>query len=237
MLDLLRSLEWCAMITVNRCTTVPGCPRCKAHRGTPHAPDCRLDRAIREMAEADPDGAHLREMAVALGWAVMTVAPNAPYREEDMRFRAGNGNFRTAADVRRAYAEVRALYHEHKAKQRDPVSEAYAEMEAQQRARDAASYPSEGEAIRLRWRAGKIAPEQPPTDPSALAAWLYARVVPGRTIAESPGRRFVVLAVDMSADGQRVFVDEANGYAIPRLRQAPITRLLNPDGTVLWEAT
>jgi hypothetical protein len=79
--------------------------------------------------------------------------------------------------------------------------------------------------------------EQPPTNPSALAAWLYARVMPGRTIAESPGRRFVVLAVDMSADGQRVFVDEANGYAIPRLRQAPITRLLNPDGTVLWEAT
>jgi hypothetical protein len=80
-------------------------------------------------------------------------------------------------------------------------------------------------------------PDSPPTDPPALAAWLYGRVMPGRTIAESPGRRFVVLAVDMSADGQRVFVDEANGYAIPRLRQAPITRLLNPDGTVLWEAT
>ena len=54
------------------------------------------------MAEADPDGARLREMAAALGWAVMTVAPNAPYREEDLRFRAGNGNFRTWDAFRRA---------------------------------------------------------------------------------------------------------------------------------------
>ena len=76
----------------------------------------------------------------------------------------------------------------------------------------------------------------PPTDPSALAAWLYARVVPGQTIAETPGRRFVVLAVDMSMDNKRVFLDERNGYAIPQATQHPITRLLNPDGTVLWEA-
>lgn len=95
MLDLLRSLEWAGGSDADGwCPTCGGAGR--------HEPGCRLDRAIREMAEADPDGARLREMAAALGWAVMTVAPNAPYREEDLRFRAGNGNFRTWDAFRRA---------------------------------------------------------------------------------------------------------------------------------------
>jgi len=295
MLDLLRSLEWAGGSDADGwCPTCGGAGR--------HEPDCRLDRAIREMAEADPDGARLREMAAALGWAVMTVAPNAPYREEDMRFRAGNGNFRTAADVRRAYAEVHTLYREHKANaawadamlsdigrtlkqptpgqdvrptfadklralglppEADSDGDYFQEQGADLQGRlDGWRYirPDESEDPR-RWSTAEAAvddlyrewvakqqaalgarPDSPPTDPSALAAWLYARVVPGvwvewrtigGTLSKGPPLRAAAkpdyVAFYLSG-GETVLAPAQEGQALT------FVRLLNPDGTVLWES-
>jgi len=262
MLDLLRSLEWCGGGEITG-----WCPVCDKADG--HAPDCRLDRAIRELAssaiEEVPEpppirvgslvcpkpvpykGTVWRVDRIVRGRAYMTRVdrPAADYPVEavfpvgdvvaaeptvdemarEMRLTKCHecGRWRNLRDLTRdciTDQKVANLYREHKAKQIDATI-------AGKRVGPWLTPP----APKVYEASG------PPTDPSALAAWLYGRVMPGRTIAESPGRRFVVLAVDMSADGQRVFVDEANGYAIPRLRQAPITRLLNPDGTVLWEAT
>ena len=77
-------------------------------------------------------------------------------------------------------------------------------------------------------------PDSPPTDPSALAAWLYARVVPGRTVVERGGEyKAVVRSV---ARGRRcIILTGPDGDQVT----APGTlnlHLLNPDGTVLWEA-
>jgi hypothetical protein len=244
------------------------------------------------MAEADPDGARLREMAAALGWAVMTVAPNAPYREEDMRFRAGNGNFRTAADVRRAYAEraseptvdemardvrptfadkLRALglptemehngmyCHDHRGPalwiamgewvyslgphvgpgpRRWPTAEAavdelYAEWVAKQG--------------RLVIDPASPMLNEPPTDPSALAAWLYGRVVPGHTVVEwtEPGvdrirtRKAFISALEQDVDHIVLWPhgDSALYVPPPANHTHRATKLVNPDGTVLWESS
>ena len=74
----------------------------------------------------------------------------------------------------------------------------------------------------------------PPIDPSALAAWLYARVVPGRTVVERGGEyKAVVRSV---ARGRRcIILTGPDGEQVT----APGTlnlHLLNPDGSVLWEA-
>ena len=77
-------------------------------------------------------------------------------------------------------------------------------------------------------------PDSPPTDPSALAAWLYARVVPGRMVVERGGEyKAVVRSV---ARGRRcIILTGPDGEQVT----APGTlnlHLLNPDGSVLWEA-
>jgi hypothetical protein len=181
-LDLLRSLEWCAVITVNRCTTVPGCPRCKAHRGTPHAPDCRLDRAIRELTSS-----------------AIEEVPEPTVDEMARHVDATLAGKRVGPWLTPPEPKV---------------------------------YEASGIV------------EQPPTNPSALAAWLYARVMPGRTAVEYRTAAGIVgksLVARCYAGTDRVALGIYGGETVLVPGQGStlltFTRLLNPDGTVLWEAT
>ena len=112
---------------------------------------------------------------------------------------------------------IRTLYHEHKAKQIDATL-------AGKRVGPWLTPP----APKVYEASG------PPIDPSALAAWLYARVVPGRTVVERGGEyKAVVRSV---ARGRRcIILTGPDGEQVT----APGTlnlHLLNPDGSVLWEA-
>ena len=147
--------------------------------------------------------------------------PSGTLRDHDLR------SWPTDADA------IRTLYHEHKAKQIDATL-------AGKRVGPWLTPP----APKVYEASG------PPTDPSALAAWLYARVVPGQTIAvfgregtdgyHKQGIASVtggdgVLLLRLAADGTDsrpcalVRRDDRSTQRFP-------TRLLNPDGTVLWEA-
>lgn len=86
-------------------------------------------------------------------------------------------------------------------------------------------------------------------NPAELAAWLYARVVPGQTVVESSNRTWRIRAVVES-----VLVDVTSPWwslelTVPRCIGFKLTErgwaantgevllsIRNPDGTVLWEA-
>ena len=131
--------------------------------------------------------------------------PSGTLRDHDLR------SWPTDADA------IRTLYREHKAKQIDATL-------AGKRVGPWLTPP----APKVYEASG------PPIDPSALAAWLYARVVPGRTVVERGGEyKAVVRSV---ARGRRCIIltgPDGEQVTAPGTLNLP---LLNPDGTVLWEA-
>lgn len=240
MVDLLRSLEWQAGYNGH------ACPSCRACEVDGHTPTCRLARAIRELAEESPGepldipatAAFIRDhVAIAdrvLGPVVdgpaicppprttRPILPPEPTVDEMARemgltpaWRPGEWTAPGAEII--PPEQIRTLYREHRA--------------------NAAWADSMLSDIGRKMNA-------PPTDPAQLAAWLYARVGHG-TWAEwvVPGNprpsKEEVTGCDF--DDGAVWLDLApSGRArIPSERgdQRQVTRLLNPDGSVLWEAT
>jgi hypothetical protein len=202
-LDLLRSLEWCASSTSGAAI----CPCCEAHEHgrEGHAPDCRLDLAIREMADD----------------AAPHPTPDEMAREMGMDRDHGGFYGRTVnGDAVEAYApkDIPPLYREHKAKR-----------------------------VRLVIDPASPMLNEPPTDPSALAAWLYGRVVPGHTVVEwtEPGvdrirtRKAFISALEQDVDHIVLWPhgDSALYVPPPANHTHRATKLVNPDGTVLWESS
>jgi hypothetical protein len=185
------------------------CPTCGG--AGRHEPDCPLDRAIRGLSP-EPT---VDEMAREMGF---------------MRYGPFTYGAPGAAGVC-SPDEVHALYREHKAKQIDATL-------AGKRVGPWLTPP----APKVYEASGIV--EQPPTDPSALAAWLYARVMPGRTAVEYRTAAGIVgksLVARCYAGTDRVALGIYGGETVLVPGQGStlltFTRLLNPDGTVLWEAT
>ena len=273
MLDLLRSLEW---------SVYGACPSCR--QVSRHTPDCRLDRAIRDLTA---------------GKALLGAEDEDLYR---IRFEAGRARYR-AGEHRESNPCVsdtarKAWFAGWDAEQHEHASRIAREPTVDEMARDvrptfadklrALGLPTEmehngmychdhrGPALWIamgewvyslgphvgpgprRWPTAETAvdelyaewvakqqaalgarPDSPPTDPSALAAWLYARVVPGRTIIEHKrggGQKKAVIAEAALYEDDLLFVAGERGLSLTA-DPLMIVRLLNPDGTVLWEAS
>lgn len=232
MLKLLRSLEWCAPFVALPHTN---CPACGKRRENGHAPDCRLDRAIRELAEGRPyrsftdtsagwvEGPDTREYDLGSG---TLVEPTVDEMAREMGYQRCQdcGRWRGPDITRDCYPDDRipTLYREHKAKQ-------LADTLAGKRVGPWLTPP----APKVYEASGIV--DQPPTDPVALAAWLYARVVPGQTIVEY-GRAYKVPVETVTLRAADVLVETRHAtLAIPGGDVKHVC-LLNPDGTVLWPA-
>lgn len=264
MVDLLRSLEWA---NIGLC-----CPSCDRSKPDGHAPDCRLGRAIRELAEHPLRGfllhdvkdgvAEYRGCAATSGMPapVGTIAFTEPSPPEptvgemarEMGLDLDHGGFygrMVNGEVVEAYApkDIPPLYREHKAKRQPPPYAGIGPI-TQPTARQiaiaqAAKANSTGE-VPPGYTDIILGSERPwpPTDPSALAEWLYARVVPGQTIVEyrwgdTMRRQAVVTEKGAAVDIDYVTIDILVGDGLFTIPGSPkVTRLLNPDGTVLWEA-
>lgn len=264
MLDLLRSLEW---------SVYGACPICR--QVMKHAPGCRLARAIRGLDKHLLRGFRLHEvkdgvaeyrgcvatsgMPAPVGTIALT-EPSPPEptvdemaREMGLEFRDGQYDGVVDGDAVEVFFAsekyppgppvwlmwgdrmsrhpdvgdaLRTIYREHKARQGDPPDEELGRALGRSVTKE----------------------EEPPTDPSALAAWLYARVVPGRTIAEidepvmrSKGTVTYCQIGHRPHDG--VIQVDVSGTAAcyppqvgAKAATAALVRLLHPDGTVLWEA-
>lgn len=286
MLDLLRSLEWA--------NVGPCCPSCERVKMDGHAPDCRLDRAIRDLASSaieevpEPSPLVVGDRVVALtphGWAdatILRIEASGPVlirtesgvtwlvererirrqdqtlgptvdemaREMGLTWSESAGAWAQRTGGYPTFPDVRTLYREHKARQADPPAATVDDFggvhcpachcvfgEVRIRNGKQAICPNCGRRVRMK--------EEPPTDPAALAAWLYARVMPGRTVVEweAPSvdrvRRCKSLVVNVEIDGDHIVVwpnDSALYIPPPSKHVTRATRLLNPDGTVLWEA-
>lgn len=139
----------------------------------------------------------------------------------DWDLRAGWSAFEDSRGWATDEMAIRTLYREHKARQGDPPDE---ELER-----------ALGRSVTKE--------EEPPTDPTALAAWLYARVVPGQTAVEYRTAAGIVgksLVARCYAGTDRVAIGIYGGETVLVPGQGStlltFTRLLNPDGSVLWEA-
>lgn len=247
-LDLLRSLEWYSEHPRDGTPLCPVCRRARPTEGNPsdgHTPDCRLDRAIRGLAssaiEEVPEPT-VDEMAIDLDLTRghLTRGPSrwvsrssgvVLWQEEAGWYRMGGRGVVYPSDE----AAMRAMWEE----QRSSVDEMARQVDATLAGKRVGPWltppaPKTYEA------------SGPPTDPSALAAWLYARVMPGHTVVEwtEPSvdrihvRKAFVSAVQ-EYDGYIVlWAHEDSALCVP----PPVnythraTKLVNPDGTVLWEA-
>ena len=287
MLELLRSLEWCAPFVALPHTN---CPACGRRRENGHAPDCRLDRAIRGAVSVEPlrppltteekaralgyarnasagvdaDGVWCSDALIDVRWTEHLIrgqqrareAASEPTVDEMARemglTRGVYRNWTTDSDADLVQLEtdgqwvwrpsgtlrdhdlrswptdadaIRTLYREHKAKQRPPLTRFTCSR---------ADCDDDQPHAHIESNLPIVDATKPPTDPAALAAWLYARVVPGRMVVERGGEyKAVVRSV---ARGRRcIILTGPDGEQVT----APGTlnlHLLNPDGTVLWEA-
>lgn len=214
MLDLLRSLEW-----YTDGTDPYRCPSCQGYKVDGHTPDCRLDRAIRELA--------LHRDAWGRLWRMTPEGP-VPV-EEDWRGAKPSPPLvvgdRVVALTPHGWVDAQVL-------QVEPSGPVLIRTES------GVSWLVERERIHRKDQTS----EPTPTDPSALVAWLYARVVPGRTAVEYRTAAGIVgksLVVRCYAGTDRVALGIYGGETVLVPGQGStlltFTRLLNPDGTVLWE--